>query len=66
MSPSATSDNNSIGNTNIQNPNDYYTERPEDKLGAQARKLLVGYGRIPADQVESHVRKVVCSLAIQQ
>ena len=63
MPPSATLDNNSIGNTNNQILKDYYAERLGDKLGLQARKLLVGYGRIPADQLESHVQKVVCSSA---
>lgn len=41
----------------------WYSE--ELKLGDQARELLENYSRIPADEVETHVRKIVIGLLLR-
>lgn len=37
----------------------WYTDAIGPKLGATARQILEGYGKIPANQLESHVSKIV-------
>ena len=36
-----------------------YRKEPGEKLGVLARTLLEGYSKIPPDDVESHVKKIV-------
>jgi hypothetical protein len=38
----------------------WYKEAIGPKLGPTARKILEEYSKIPADQLESHVSKIVC------
>jgi hypothetical protein len=37
----------------------WYNEDVGNKLGPKAREILEEYSKIPADQVESHVSKIV-------
>jgi hypothetical protein len=36
-----------------------YIKEPREKLGVLARNLLENYSKIPPEEVESHVKKIV-------
>jgi hypothetical protein len=58
-----------MANTDISNALDkmkarskdlpWYSPNPGDKLGPAARQLLENYSRIPPEEVEDHVKRIV-------